>query len=74
VTDDSHLAVLQRRLEQTTALIERTTAQFRDRHGRPMPDGNVWLVQREAERDALARLLAGRLSRLTERTSNSGAC
>jgi len=26
--------------------------------GHPMPDGNVWLVQREAERDALARLLA----------------
>ena len=58
VTDDSHLAVLQRQLEQTTALIERTTAQFLERHGRPMPDGNVWLVQREAERDALARLLA----------------
>jgi hypothetical protein len=58
VTDDSHLAVLQRQLAQTTALIERTTAQFLGRHGRPMPDGNVWLVQREAERDALARLLA----------------
>jgi hypothetical protein len=58
VTDDSHLAALQRQLAQTTALIERTTAQFRDRHGHPMPDGNVWLVQREAERDALVRLLA----------------
>jgi len=58
VTDDSHLAVLQRQLEQTTTLIERTTAQFLERHGRPMPDGNVWLVEREAERDALARLLA----------------
>jgi hypothetical protein len=58
VTDDSHLAALQRQLEQTTALIERTTAQFLDRHGHPMPDSNVWLVQREAERDALARLLA----------------
>jgi hypothetical protein len=58
VTDDSHLATLQRQLEQTTALIERTAAQFRDRHGQPMPAGNVWLVQREAERDALARLLA----------------
>jgi hypothetical protein len=23
-----------------------------------MPDGNVWLVEREAERDALARLLS----------------
>ena len=58
VTDDSHLAVLQRQLEETTELIERTTARFLDRHGRPMPDGNVWLVEREAERDALARLLA----------------
>ena len=58
VTDDSHLAVLRRQLAQTTELIERATAQFLERHGRPMPDGNVWLVQREAERDALARLLA----------------
>jgi hypothetical protein len=58
VTDDSHLAVLQRQVEQTTQLIERTTARFLERHGRPMPDGNVWLVEREAERDALARLLA----------------
>jgi len=58
VTDDSHLAVLQRQLEQTAELIERTTARFLERHGRPMPDGNVWLAQREAERDALARLLA----------------
>jgi len=62
VTDDSHVSVLQRQLEQTTALIERTTAQFCDRHGRPMPDGNVWLVQREAERGALARLLAAQAS------------
>jgi hypothetical protein len=58
VTDDTHLAALQRQLAQTTALIERTTTQFRDRHGHPMPDGNVWLVQREAERDALVKLLA----------------
>ena len=58
VTDDTHLAVLQRQLEQTAELIERTTARFLERHGRPMPDGNVWLVEREAERDALARLLA----------------
>jgi hypothetical protein len=58
VTDDSHLAVLQRQLERTTSLIERTAAQFLERHGRPMPAGNVWLVEREAERDALARLLS----------------
>ena len=58
VTDDSHLAVLHRQLEETTQLIERTTARFLERHGRPMPDDNVWLVEREAERDALARLIA----------------
>lgn len=58
VTDDSHLAVLQRQLEQTTTLIEQTAARFLERHGRPMPDGNVWLAEREAERDALTRLLA----------------
>jgi hypothetical protein len=58
VTDDTHLAVLQRQLGETAELIERTTAQFLERHGHPMPDGNVWLVEREAERDALARLLA----------------
>ena len=58
VTDDSHLAVLQRQLKETTDLIERTAARFLERHGRPMPEGNVWLVEREAEREALARLLS----------------
>ncbi|MEV1173469.1 tyrosine-type recombinase/integrase [Nonomuraea sp. NPDC049784] len=58
VTDDSHLATLQRQLAETTALIERTSAQFHRRHGHPMPDDNVWLVQRQAERDALVKLLA----------------
>jgi integrase len=58
VTDDSHLTVLQRQLDETTALIGRTAARFLDRHGGPMPDGNVWLVEREAERDALTRLIA----------------
>jgi Phage integrase family len=58
VTDDSHLATLQRQLAETTTLIERTTAQFQHRHGHPMPADNVWLIQREAERDALDKLLA----------------
>jgi hypothetical protein len=58
VTDDSHLAVLQRQLEETAELIERTAAKFLERHGCPMPEGNVWLVEREAEREALARLLS----------------
>ncbi|MER5753577.1 hypothetical protein [Streptomyces sp. NPDC002088] len=42
---------------ETVALIERTTTQFQNRHGRPMPDDNIWLIQRAAERDALTRLL-----------------
>jgi integrase len=58
VTDDSHLATLQRQLTETSTLIERATVQFRQRHGHPMPDSNVWLAQRTAERDALAKLLA----------------
>ncbi|MDH6128750.1 hypothetical protein P3T39_005735 [Kitasatospora sp. GP82] len=39
------------------ALISRTTEQFQQRHVRPMPDDNVWMIQRSAERDALVRLL-----------------
>ncbi|MFG1711173.1 tyrosine-type recombinase/integrase [Nonomuraea sp. M3C6] len=58
VTDDSHLDTLQRQLAETTALIERTRARFHNRHGHPMPDDNVLLVQRQAERDALVKLLA----------------
>jgi hypothetical protein len=57
VTDDSHLDTLERQLAETTALIERDTARFRERHGHPMPDDNVWLLQRRAERDALLKLL-----------------
>ena len=58
VTDDTHLDTLTRQLTETTTLIERTTSQFQNRHGRPMPEDNVWLLQRTAERDALARLAA----------------
>jgi hypothetical protein len=57
VTDSSHLNTLTRQLTETTALIERTTTQFQARYGKPMPDDNVWLVERRAERDALQRLL-----------------
>ncbi|MEU8205811.1 tyrosine-type recombinase/integrase [Streptosporangium sp. NPDC049046] len=58
VTDDSHTALLERQLSDTSALIERTTAAFKDRHGVPMPADNVWLIQRTAERDALVKLLS----------------
>jgi hypothetical protein len=58
VTDTSHLETLQRQLDETNALIDRTTEQFHQRHGKPMPDDNVWLIQRTAERNALVKLIA----------------
>jgi len=56
-TDTTHAAVLQRQLDDTTALIDRTTTEFATRHGRSMPEDNVWLAQRRAEQQALTRLL-----------------
>ena len=50
--------ILQRQLNETTALIERTTEQFQKRHGKPIPGDNVWLAHRSAERDALVKLIA----------------
>jgi hypothetical protein len=58
VTDDSHQQGLERQLADTAALIGRATADFAQRHGRPMPAGNVWLAQRQAEHAALTRVLA----------------
>ncbi|MFJ7098844.1 tyrosine-type recombinase/integrase [Streptomyces mirabilis] len=57
VTDSSHEAALERQLTETTALIGRSTTAFQERHGRPMPEDNVWLLQRRAEHAALAKLL-----------------
>jgi hypothetical protein len=57
VTDDSHDATLQRQLEETRALIARTTSQFKARYNRAMPAENVWLAQRTAEYESLTRLL-----------------
>ncbi len=56
-TDATHAAALQRQLDDTTVLIDRATTEFENRHGRPMPDDNVWLAQRRAEQQALTRLL-----------------
>ncbi|MFF3228887.1 tyrosine-type recombinase/integrase [Nocardia suismassiliense] len=56
-TDATHRDVLQHQLDDTTALIDRTTTEFASRHRRPMPDDNVWLAQRRAEQQALTRLL-----------------
>jgi hypothetical protein len=58
VTDQTHHSALQRQLIETSELIVRSTAAFLQRHGRPMPEDNVWLAQRRAEHAALTRLLA----------------
>ena len=73
VTDTSHLDTLQRQLEETSALIDRTTDQFRKRHGKPMPGDNVWLVQRTAERDALIKLIATMLKNPTRACQGAGS-
>jgi hypothetical protein len=58
VTDESHHPALKRQLTETEELITRSTAAFEQRHGRSMPEDNVWLAQRRAEHAALTRLLA----------------
>ncbi|MGH3858574.1 tyrosine-type recombinase/integrase [Actinokineospora sp.] len=57
-TDESHHPALQRQLTETEELIARNSAAFEQRHGRSMPEDNVWLAQRRAEHAALTRLLA----------------
>ncbi|MEU2114007.1 hypothetical protein [Streptomyces sp. NPDC019507] len=57
MTDSSHEEALERQLTETTALIDRSTTAFQERHGRPMPEDNVWLLQRRAEHAALEKLL-----------------
>lgn len=57
VTDASHQNALERQLTETEALINRSTTAFQERHGRPMPEDNVWLLQRRAEHAALMKLL-----------------
>lgn len=45
--------MLARQLSETEELIKRSTVAFQQRHGRPMPEDNVWLAQRHAEYAAL---------------------
>ena len=73
VTDDSHTQTLARQLEETEALIQRTTTAFLQRHGRPMPADNVWLSQRRAEHEALQRLLAA-LDAKPDRACQGAGC
>ena len=58
VTDQTHQQALERQLTDTAALIDRARTDFRQRHGRPMPEDNIWLAQRQAEHAALTRVLA----------------
>jgi hypothetical protein len=57
VTDASHQSSLERQLAETNGLIDRANTAFQERHGRPMPEDNVWLLQRRAEHAALTQLL-----------------
>jgi hypothetical protein len=58
VTDETHQPALHRQMAETQALIERSLDAFQQRHSQPMPEDNVWLVQRRAEQAALTQLLA----------------
>jgi hypothetical protein len=57
VTDDTHHETLRWQLGETEQLISNATAAFQQRHVRPMPADNVWLVQRHAEHATLTQLL-----------------
>jgi hypothetical protein len=73
VTDSTHRQALQRQLADTKALIGRACDDFRQRHGRPMPGDNVWLAQRQAEYDALARVL-GAMDNAPDRAVQGAGC
>ncbi|MFI2207169.1 hypothetical protein ACH47Z_42140 [Streptomyces sp. NPDC020192] len=60
-------------MTETAALIDRTTTAFQERHGRPMPEDNVWLLQRRAEHAALAKLLDSIRSR-PDRAVHGAGC
>ncbi len=57
VTDASYLPVLAQQQAETEELIKRRTQEFQARFGKPMPADNIWLAERNAERDALTRLV-----------------
>jgi hypothetical protein len=73
VTDATYQSTLERQLADTEQLIARTTAEFKQRHGQPMPDDNVWLAQRHAEHAALTQLLAA-LDANPGRAVQGGGC
>jgi Phage integrase family len=73
VTDETHHPAIARQLRETEELIDRNTAAFQQRHGRPMPEDNVWLAQRRAEHAALTRLLAT-MSEHPGRAVQGGGC
>ncbi len=53
--------------------MDRACGDFQERHGRPMPGDNVWLAQRQAEHDALARVLAA-MGNAPERAIQGAGC
>ena len=73
VTDASHRGTLERQLADTEQLITQATTAFLQRHGAPMPDDNVWLAQRRAERAALTQLLAT-MDAVPGRAVEGGGC
>ena len=73
VTDATHEPTLRRQQAETEALITRTTNAFREKHGRAMPEDNVWLAQRRAEQAALTRLL-DTMADHPERAVQGGGC
>jgi hypothetical protein len=73
VTDVTHRSTLERQLTETEQLIARTIAAFQQRHGRPMPEDNVWLAQRRAEHAALTQLLAA-MDSAPGRAVQGGGC
>jgi integrase len=72
-TDETHAVTLRRQLADTEQLITRATADFQQRHGKPMPDDNVWLAQRRAEQAALVQLLSI-IDSTQGRAVQSGGC
>jgi hypothetical protein len=76
VIDASHQSALEGQLAETTALIHRSTTAFQQRHGRPMPEDNVWLGRRGRRparyRSCSVRSGTGRLPRLRRHRPSSG--
>lgn len=56
-TDATHLAEFHAQRDQTRKLIDLRQETVTARHGRPMPDNNVWLAARHRELNSLNRII-----------------